>query len=390
MYNQYPQYSPMDAIRRNRISVKSYLGSSNALTIAVLYIISIVLSLITAIVSAPILSQLTVAMYRELDIDMPVSTGFSFNIPVLPILLIVAFILMHSAGKKRNPDTPNAAGAIIFMVVSIIQLVLMCLGIVGAVFIVILAIALGSMASSFLEAGSSSYYYGYGFIGGYIDTAAESAAIIALILALIVVIGVIVLGLVNAIGMVRFSNSIRKGLNSPELTAKGAKAVGVCNVINAIFGGLGIILAPISMIIMKISTPYFYLVDESIFVAYLIALILSSVLSFIMNICMARFAFGFNKHVKAELSNTSYTQEAPVYTVPVQQVAPQSATYYQTSEPHNFEINAEPEPVVSAEPEITAPQTAADNVTTQNVCPICGESVVPGQAFCAECGYKLN
>ncbi len=387
MYNQYPQYGPMDAIRRNRISVKSYLGSSNALTIAVLYIISVALSVITPIFTAPIMANMMSGIYYEMGLDVPVSTGFNFSLPIFPILTIVAFFLMYFAGKKNNPDTPNSAGATILMVVSIIQLVLICLAMVGVVLIIILAIALGSMASSMLD--TNAYYsYGYGFINGYTDPAA-TAAIIALIVAAIILIGVITLVLVHSIGMVRLSNSLRKGLNSPELTAKGAKAVGVCNVIYAIFGGLGIIISPVSMIIMKITTPYFYLVDESAFVAYLIILIISSVLGFVMNICMARFAFGFNKHVKAEHSNTPYTQKAPVYTAPVQPVAPQSTTYYQTSEPQNIEISIEPDPVVSAEPEITAPQTA-DNVATQNICPICGESVVPGQAFCAECGYKLN
>lgn len=391
MYNQYPQASPMETIRRNRISVKNYLGSSNALTIAVLYILSIVLSFITTIVSAPFTNSLIASLYNELDIDMPVTTGFNLNIPVLPILLIVAFILMYSSGKKRNPDTPNSAGAIIFMVVSIIQLVLMCLAIVGVILILVLAIALGSMASTLFESGSSSYYYGYGFIGGYIDTATASVAIIALIVALIVIIGVIVIGLINAIGMVRFSNSIRKGLNSPELSAKGAKAVGVTNVFYAIFSGFSIIITPISLLT---TGAYLHLsIEASGLILYMALVTITTILSFIMNICMARFAFGFNKHVKAELNNRSTTQETPVYTAPVQP-APQSAAYYQAPAPQNIETNAEPEPVaapqsvVAPEPETTAPCTTEP--ATQNICPICGESVVPGQAFCAECGYKLN
>lgn len=374
----------MDLVRRNRLAVKGYLRNSNILTLAVLYIISTVTAIITQILSAPVLSRVISNLAYEMDFDYPISVSSGFSIPVLPVLMIISFFLLYSAGKKEKPDTPNSAGAVILMVISIIQLVLLCLAILGVILLLVLVIVLGFVNSSSLYTGSP-YSYSYGFINGHKDV--SSVAIVVLSITLLIIIGIFTLALVQAIGMVRFTNSLRKGLNSPELSAKGAKAVGVCNVIYAIFSGIGMIFTPVSIFISKASTPYLF-GDDSAFFVYTALSTLSAVLSFIIYISMAKFAFGFNKHIQAELTNTAYAQATSPYNAPVQPTASQEATHYQASEPQNFEISVENVPADS-EPENNVPQTT-NNVTTQNNCPVCGHSTVPNQAFCAECGYKLN
>lgn len=391
MYNPYAQANPTEAIRRNRMSVKGYLGSSNALAIGVLNIISIVLSLVTSIISVPFANNLMEAIYYEMDMGAPISTGFSFSIPILPILTIIAFCLLHSAGKNKNPDTPNSAGATILMVVSIINLVILCLSAVAIILLVILAIAFGTYA---VDAFSSrSYYYSYGFISGYVSNDEASIIAIVLIIALVVLIGIFTLALINAIGMVRLSSSLKKGLTTPELTAKGAKAVGVCNVFYAVFSGFGIITTPITLILIK---EIFYLRSSNSFVLYLILITICSVLTFVTHICLAKFAFGFNKHVQAD----AYT--GTPYSAPVQPVAPMYGFSAEPTVPQNnpIEVNEftpyettstpqqETEYIDISENPFT--ESADEPVAPQSTCPICGESVVPGQAFCAECGYKLN
>ncbi|MBQ1977693.1 MAG: zinc ribbon domain-containing protein [Ruminococcus sp.] len=366
MYNQYPQPIPMDLVRKNRLSVKSYLRNSNVLTLAVLYIISTVAAIITQILSAPIMSKVISNLAYEMDFDYPISVSSGFSIPILPVLMIISFFLLYSAGKKGNPDTPNTAGAVILMVISIIQLVLLCLAILGVILLLVLAIIFCSVSSASLYTGSP-YYYSYGFINGYVD--ASSVAIIVLSITLVIVIGIFTLALIQAIGMVRFTNSLRKGLNSPELSAKGAKAVGVCNVIYAIFSGIGMIFTPVSIMITYSSTPYLF-GDDSAFIVYTALSTLTAVLSFIIYISMAKFAFGFNKHVKAELYNTTYNQPTPPYSAPVEPAVEQNTTPYYV-----------PQQETANQDTIEIPMSS---------CPACGEATGIDQAFCSECGYKLK
>ena len=109
MYNQYPQPIPMDPVRKNRLSVKSYLRNSNVLTLAVLYIISTVAAIITQILSAPIMSRVISNLAYEMDFDYPVSVSTGFSIPVLPVLMIISFSCTQPAGKETPiPPTPRA------------------------------------------------------------------------------------------------------------------------------------------------------------------------------------------------------------------------------------------------------------------------------------------
>lgn len=380
----YAQNPNIEAIRRNRMSVKRFFSNSNALTIAILYTISAALTLISSLFSSPIMNEALEELFDSLDLDVEMSSTFNISIPVLPILIAIAFFLIYAAGKNKKPDTANSAGATILFVISIIQLVIFCLALLLVVAVILLMVVFASSASS---KGSGLYF---GYINGYVDT--SSVLLVTLLIMIPILIGVITLSLVYFIGMVKFSGSLRKGLTTTVLTANGAKAVGVCNIFFAIFSGIAML---VTLVFSGISIVNLSSISSSAFIdniIYLIILCISSVIAFIININMSIFAFNYNKHIQMEAQNiryyTDYTQNNAYNPAPDAQVPYNENQHYHTN--YNYYDNALHN-AVTTEPETVDHTVIADEpCPAPSVCPDCGTTIGENQAFCSECGRRLN
>ncbi len=374
MYEQNPYNNPMLLINRNKNYVHQFLCSPVILILGILQAAAAALSLFSSfLISAA--SKEFAGMLNELFASLneayPTEVNFtasdlSISIPVLPIILAVAFFLMYFSAKSKKDSNGAANGATILFITSILSVIGASL---FALLFVILAIVM-ILAGSYLTGGSVVTAYG---ITNSADLAAAQSAISVVYILLIGFMALCVAWLfVSSISYLKFTSSIKKSLTTAELLAKGAKTYGVINVISAIFSGIGMVIS----IILFFAALFVSEISPLAILAGIYAT--SNLLSFIYTIFNAKFAFGYNKHIAAAGPNGMYLP------MPVVEYAP-----------------AQTEPVYSvptAEESTTTPEADTDQSTQSaeattespmHYCAGCGAPVAEGQRFCANCGRSV-
>ncbi len=393
MYENQNNYNPY---AQNIAIVKEYFKKPLVLVIGILYIVSIVFSLIASVSMGSGLGDMYSSIFelsgvysdmtaQEAEmIQMFTNSGFMSTfmlmcmIPsiIMTGLYVLAYFLIHFKSKNPDPNSSPKGGVTILFVMSIISLV-------GMIFLtlalVAYAVIVGILGVVFMTDPSMAGEGG------------AAAGIIFLILA-VLFLGIGGLALTYSIGEFNFFNSIRKSLTSVKLYNKGAGLFGVFSII---YGCFSIMSAFSSMFTGPMLSFMFKMVPESELegfpiemfdsmgsiytVSGLLALVSASIM-----ILTGILALGYKKHIikytnayAGEQMEEAPMQSAPAYSQP--QYSQATYTQPQYSQPQY------------SQPEYTQPLVTQENATpVQGACPQCGATCDENAIFCNNCGTRVK
>ncbi|MCH5299111.1 MAG: zinc ribbon domain-containing protein [Ruminococcus sp.] len=264
----------------------------------------------------------------------PNSYSFNTSIPVMSILIAVAFLLFYIF--SRNPQRTLNGPATMFQVLSIIQLVTVCL-------LSALCVLLMFFFTILMFAPEGQFL-----------------AIFVLILAVLVV-----AILIEAISRFMFANSIKKSLNGIYLFRNGAKTFAVMQFISVAFSALSAIAFMILGSVASSQFNYYYTTDPMFCYLFAISFAIGTLPSLFMGI----LAVQYDSYIKDMTQNFSPVQQAPIFQ-PVYQ-------------------NPEPTPAPYEPQQYTQPEVQADE--PQGVfCSNCGKQLNPDDYFCNQCGTPVK
>lgn len=385
MYEQ--QFNPYAA---NLAVIKGYFKNTKVLVIGILYIVSAVLGLATAIVGRnslmnnlpAILSQMgmpssDLAEFNELLTYSSASTissviSYSFTTLIFTALFVAAFFILYFKSRNPAPEASPKAGATILYVLAVISFVA---SIVLTVMMVLLFLAIIALSASLPQIFASE------------DFSIDSSALAGVAAVGFVVIGVImVIALTYVIMTAAFRKnyyrSVKDSLKTVELQNKGAKGYGVICIINAVFLGIGLLSSIGGVISAYDKLPA------------LLGLLTSGV-SLAITILDASIALGYKKYIddmKYGYNGAPYNgvQAGGYAPAPAQDpYAPQQPynTYNNYAAPQqptrdNYSAPAQQDAGYAAPQQPAAPASA--------FCPHCGAPVDPSAPFCGNCGNRLN
>ncbi len=405
MYENQNYYNPY---AQNIAIVKEYLKKPIVLTIGILYIVSIVFSLITAVSMGSSFGNffdsiftLSSELYEYTAEEQQVMSLFTNSgffstmmicamIPsiIMTGLFVLAYFLMYFKSKNPNPDVSPKGGATILFVMSIISLV-------------------GTIIASLVLVLYAVIFVIFGIVAAADPSIAGDGGVVLLIVFIIfalLMLGIAAITLVYSISNMNFYNSIRKSLSSVTLTHKGA---GVYGVFSIIYGGMSVFSAISTMFygpLMKFMTS---MVPQEEMVGFPTEIFdslgsmytlsgLAALVSSVMMILCGIFALGYKKHINRYINTYAGEQmpEQPM-TAPAYNQPSYSQPQY-TQPEYTQPTYSEPQ---YTQPQYTQPdytndyqQNApdSDQTTLLYSCPRCGSACKDADVFCNICGYKIK
>ncbi len=418
MHGQNPFYNPEPLIYRNKHYVKQYLATPAVLILAILQTIAIVLSLLSSVFSAANSEAFSNAMASIMQDSFGENVNFSVStstsLPLLSAAFGVCFFLLYFCARSKKENSAVKGSVTFFWVLSIIQLVGNCL--ISALFVLLIFVMLLIIPSTMYLLNTYSYQQ------SIYD--AESASVadiftIVMIIFFVIMAAIVAFILFFSINHLRFAASVRKSVSTPELSSKGAKGTGVAYVIASVFSAVGLLFGAIIFFAAFFIPEVNHINSNATFGKdALLSIGASCLISYFINLAnyvyMAKFAFGYRKHIDTAGPGGSYLP------IPVMQINSAPAqTYYQpapaqpvtgavTQEQNSypaptadFALATEAEPSLCAEPaaeSVTDIHEDAESESTntpdasQNefprFCSNCGVPTVKGQFFCSNCGTK--
>lgn len=326
--------------------LKGFFKRPIVLVTAILMGVSSLLSMFSGIfvdkALTQFLSSLPYEVRRYIGDTSTATSGFS--LPILAILTTVAFFLFYFFSKNNSSELK--VPATMFKVVSIIELVLVCV-VAG---IVILAFSVTSVA--------------IGYLYGAQNTA---VLLIGVIIVCLIVLGIAIWFCATK---VKFACSIKKSTKSIYLFKNGAK----------IFGVLTIIFSGISCLAVLSSLS----VSDMGFMTF------AGLVSAASNILLGVTAIQYANYIK-EVSAKFTTQ--PVYgSVNPEPYNPENfaQTTYGTPYSQPAQPVYEQQPDEDPATDDVAPTEEAPAVETDSFCSACGNPVKADDYFCNNCGNKLK
>ena len=367
MYEQ--QFNPYAA---NVDIVKGYLKSGKVLTLGILHLISIVLSILTAVTFSSSFniyeySQLLQSMGIDPSQAVTASSSPMYGVTasmiagtvissIFTLLAAIGFIIMFAKSRGNNPDSNPSAGVSILRVISLI-------GFICAIICVVFLVALFVL---------SYFLINELVVNSNLDS--NTATVIWILCGVLILIFGFLFIFYTA-SCKNFYRSIKYSLNSADLHTKGSAAYGVFSIICAVFLGFSLIGSMVTMF-------------SSSGVSSLISL-LSTALSFITTIFTASFALGYNSYIK----RCKYNYAAPYSAGPanVYNEPASGQPYYGAQQPYNDMYRTYNEPVQQNQqnPYNSDPAPAAPAQEQPSFCPNCGSKTEPNAPFCPNCGKKL-
>lgn len=396
MYTQNQFYNPEPLIYRNKHYVRQFLGSSTILILGIIQTITSLLNLFSLFLPMADLSDTISQFMKETtgeNVNISFSNSSSFSL--MPIAFAVCFYLIYFCARSKRKNSAIKGSVTFFWALCIVQLVLSSLAAAAFTLLISLLAILIPNIGRFMNMSMDQSYTGADI------TAATSAVSIVLVILLIFLAAITAFMLFYSINQLRFAASIRNSISTPELSAKGAKATGVSYVIFSVFTSLGLVISAIfffvglfapesSLIIFGL--PY----TKSTFVSIYGISLISNFIGLAYYIYMAKFAFGYNKHILAAGPN-GCNLPMPVIAynpAPEQPVNQATETQFDTTPeaPAQEEETTAQEEETSATPEAecTYEPQPADAAYVPAFCPHCGTPVAEGHSFCSGCGNKLQ
>ena len=363
MYEQ--QFNPYGS---NLSIVKGFFKSGKVLTIGILYIVSVVLTIImNTTTSINVIIKQIIDFCNKNNIDVPEearqallnSTGASsaytigsiIGASIIPVLSAIAFFIMFAKSRNASEDSSPIAGITIMHVLAIISLILTIIGVV-VIFIFYIIGFIAAMAAT--KQYSSSHSYGSSVTGG---------VTVLLVLAGIILVAYAFITIFYAVSCKNFYRSAKRSITTSDLENKGAVPYGVFNIILAVFSFISLIIS---------------LVSFSRFTGAGI-IICSNVVTILLQIFTAIFALSYNKYINNQKNgvNTIPYGGAPYNPAPAQAAPPYNTPNYDYANPQSqAPYTDNPEPVSAPRPQAM-------------FCPICGAKTEPDAPFCPNCGKKL-
>ena len=362
--NSVPMFNPF---AQNVAIIKNYFKKPIVLITAILTAVAILVSIIASVVSVPLYVELSEMLQEipELE-DIEISISSNISIPVFAVLTAVAFFLIYFKSKNDDPFSNPVNGVTILSVLALIEVIGVCL----ALAIFLLVIAAACALPSLVEDASE------------FDIQMLSIFLIVFCVVFLIILGV---SLVYAISQRKFYKSIKDGLTSPTLSAKGAGVFGTMSIIFGAFSALSAISSLFSVPSFEAGLELFGinpdLIDLSVLAPIFYFSAFTSVLCAAQQLLIGFIARGYKNYIN-EIA-CSYNNNPNAYGQPqyYQQAAPVAQAYPTPAAPQQnpFEINENTTPMEN---------TAADSDTI--VCPCCKKRLPKEVLFCDSCGNKIQ
>lgn len=367
-------------IIKNTNYLKEYFKKKTTLVIAISYGLSILLSLasmITALLPSALRSLRALTgeyVYGATGNFAPSQLVQLATLPmlILPFLSFLGFLLLYIKSKNSSPASSPKGGAAVLKAVGTISLVL---GIFETFVLLLIPILFAFMPYA------TSKLYRFDFPYDTFSQNPEAApivmgAIFAGIVFLIVAPFIVYL-LLSVIFEFRFFSSLRKSLVTSNLTAKGSVGFGVMNIISCVFTtlvtGTSILLYVLNTAfgirgILPLRNTSLGTASSFTSIVSIIILVLSLALSLVSGIAIAKFAFGYNKHIKSVPENFHdtpkpyYYREKVTYAPAEEPVFMGNAYAGLTSQNNEAKAEASEKPVVVAETPVEVTETPVETV----------------------------
>ena len=404
MYEQ-----PYNPYAGNLSVVKEYFKNSRVLVMGILYIVSLLLSIVSSIFSMThqtagieyamqLLRQFSPELYSSLEQNMPQiynavqSTGSVGSITSLVFTCLIvglfaaAYFIIYSRSRNSAPQSTPQSGFTILRVFAVITLVLTIIALVFAA--AFIAILLASVDTMFREQGISEVAQMPD--GSYVNFR-QLINIVLISLAIVLVI-VAIYTLIYTINRVRYYGAVKNSLNTVDLDNRGAKGYGVMCIITAIlsiFSTLG-----------NLASVFTVRGDYQVMVILSLA---ANIVTVVMLMIEGSLALGYRKHIdsyKYGYNDTPYGGYQDPSFVP----APDNDPYAASGQDSYAGYSAEQQPTPNyGESYAGYEDNGAGSAYSENygdyaqqqpadekpaVCPNCG-APTGNYPFCSKCGTKL-
>lgn len=398
MYEQ-----PYNPYQNNVLVIKDYFRSRDVLILAILSFASILMTVVNNIVSADLSKEIFAGFVSYYDSNIMTGSGnaltdiskglhealknydavkWSYTVPIIPILTAVAILLVYLKSRDTRPDAAPSAGLTILYVLAIFALI-------GAVFAVLGMLAL--IAGMFLLYAEMTKSTKLDFTIRFPSSSpvrfdSKFMLILAIVTTVVLVIVIFFLLFVT-ISHVRYIGSVRKSMNSIELSRKGAKPYGVICVLAAastimglissfinLFGGTNNAMKELGIIITTDTT------------LPAIMALLTTAISAATLIFEAKIALGYARYIDNKKFGYS-EQSAPEMFTPVNVGVGTSANH-----PNPYSYLAHPKTTENNDPAFVNPYLDSEKTVAapqERHCPNCGAKADGNAPFCGQCGTKL-
>lgn len=360
MYNNQTTFNPY---AQNTAIVKDYFKRPKVLFMAILYFISVILSVASIFTMSDSLSDSYIEMFNEIGLAEAAQAIQSFSanggdtiyttISMIPslavtVLTAIAFLLIYFKSKNQNPEASPKGGFVIMFIISIFQLVASIFAVAMILLIfVVFAIVFASLTNI-----------------PYSEVTAEDQTILFILLGVIFVVFALlmVLMLVYAIGRFNFYKSVKNSVTSVTLSSKGAGAFGISSIILAIMEILFVVPSLVLVLIMTnipIGGQMLSMESTGLTASAFTITCFTVILTGIVCFTDASIALGYKRYIK------KFTRD---YSSPTQPIYTQPQPAYNRA-PYEHPIA---------------------QVQQTNVCPQCGTTCKEGDSFCMSCGTKIK
>ena len=423
MYNT-PYQNQMNMqipVQNNLALVKGYFRKKSVLAVGIISAILAVVELITIFFITPATSNilnnaLLNGQYGELEdyfriIQNAMNSG-SYGSAIFSLiisgLLVAAFLIIYFKSKNPLPNANPRAGFTILQVFTIIQLVLICLFSCLALFVIII----GFMMIAF---GSATSYTGFNFRYNFGDryyTSTDATLAFAIMIFVVLIFAVVItLLLMWSISAVRLVGSVKKTIDTPQVTVKGAKLFGVLNIVFGVFSCFGALSSMFAMFGTSTYGLYSYPASNAFSVVACLSFV-SAVCSSVYMLLLGTLSLGYDKYIRNYLQTMQPPMAPPFQAAAGAPVPPPAGNPYQQSvnpytqerqpappfppapavkpKEQNEEPKAEEPAESAAETSTMEPAGAQSPVENKAACPACGQPVRAEDIFCDRCGYKLK
>lgn len=368
---QNPQ-SIFNPYAQNITIIKNHFKKPIVLINAIVGALSIVLMLISMLFITPYTDSMYNYMFdgaEDLTVDVSsIFTGTmigSYSIAlIMPTLTVIAFFILYYKSKNDSPESSPVAGASILSVISLIQLIIIC---------IFLGIAVLFLTIGLIVVIATSQP----------DDEESIVAIVGLSIMLFLTLIMSAIILMYSINQRRYYKSVKEGLSSPVLSSKGASVFGVMSII---MGAMNLINAAPSTLSVTFTGMSSSVIEQKFgntfdgIMPYIAIMTVASLCSAVHVLLTGLIATDYNKYIKA----VAFSYNAPpvyTYNQPFAPVAPAPYPTPVQTQPNSFEI---------AQDDATIPveYNKTDNDTI--ICPNCKKQLPKEIIFCDSCGNKVQ
>lgn len=397
MYNNPAPMGNFNPYEQNVSLLKNFFSKPIIMILAILNGVSFLLSIISFFMQMGTMDS--TMKYYTYVLGNQYSSVYSNVLPIVVItaLCSLVFTLLNALGyfflsfKAKNPDPKSnpAVGAKILWVLSIIKLVLAC---IGAVILIILAFILFSVSSDFAK-------FDYGL---------ANSGTIAVVGVMFIIAAVFIF--FNLFVEFRFFSSVNASFNSVQIKSKSSIAFAVFSIITAVFSVIALFLNMDTATFLSIITNILNIV---IYIA--LAVFAISYKSFVNELTTGANPMGgfmpnngqfnpYNQNTNGQAPNMnmgySYQpQQPPVndnnqfngqqYQNPYESAQQPSEADKAYKNPY-FSQDFEEKTVNSQNDAFNQNPVQPEEQAAQNKCPMCGAVYSGDDLFCGNCGARLK